>query len=283
MEKEVISNRKTAPWTCPVCGCTLYQSEKTFSCSNRHSFDIAKSGYVNLLLSSGKGNHGDDRLMVRARTVFLNKGYYRPLADRVSQLVSEYSDEDSLIIDAGCGEGYYTKIIADNLHSTVAGIDISKEAVMAASKQGKDIYYATASSAEMPLKDDCTSVIVNIFAPLFEKEFSRVLSTGGKLIRVVPGEKHLWELKELVYDRPYENPAPQIDIQGFSVEKSERLEYTVCLEDNASIRQLFMMTPYYYKTGETDQNKLSSVESLNVLLSFEITVYTPLTPDVLTF
>ena len=261
------------PWICPVCREPLLHSGNSLVCSNRHCFDISKAGYVNLLLSSSRGGHGDDKLMVKSRTDFLNRGYYEPLARCAAELAGESTGSSSLIVDAGCGEGYYSQIVAQSSGAALAGIDISKVAVAAAAKRCKNLCFAAASTADMPLESLCADLILNIFSPLFPEEFRRVLKRGGKLLRVVPGEKHLWELKSLVYDRPYENPAPELEIPGFELLSSRRLEYSITLEDRDSILSLFKMTPYYYKTGEKDQQKLLLAETLSTRLEFEISLY----------
>ncbi|MDE7139068.1 MAG: methyltransferase, partial [Ruminococcus sp.] len=109
---------------CPVCRERLGISGKTYVCPKNHSFDIARSGYVNLLLSkhAGKTVHGDNKLMVQARHDFLEKDYYSPLRDTICEKV-----KSGVILDAGCGEGYYTAGISEKLGSSeIYGIDISK-------------------------------------------------------------------------------------------------------------------------------------------------------------
>ncbi len=128
---------------CPVCGNDLDISENSYICRNNHCFDIAKSGYVNLLLSkhSGKSIHGDNKLMLQARRNFLEKGYYSPLRDELCAMVSR-NFSGGVILDAGCGEGYYTSAVYDALRQAevpvdIYGIDISKIAVEMAAKRKK--------------------------------------------------------------------------------------------------------------------------------------------------
>ena len=90
---------------CPVCGQPLHKTEKNYVCSGRHSFDIAKSGYVNLLLNSSQGHHGDDKLMVRARRDFLDKGFYDPLAQEIASVCALYAPQE-------CGK-VYERLIND--------------------------------------------------------------------------------------------------------------------------------------------------------------------------
>lgn len=257
---------------CPVCGKELRNNEKSLICPDGHCFDIAKSGYVNLLMSRGAGRHGDDKLMVRARSEFLNAGFYSPLAEHLLKSVRELSGCNSVVVDAGCGEGYYSAKIAQ-YGAKLIGIDISRQALISASKRGEKMSLAVASTAAMPIKDACADIVLNVFSPLFADEFKRVLKSGGHLLRVIPLEKHLWELKALVYDRPYENEAPELELEGFVLEKTEELKYKITLKGREMIQNLFMMTPYYYKTGAADQKKLERAESLTTSVEFCIAIY----------
>ena len=257
---------------CPVCGQKLTDEGKTLRCPYRHAFDKSRRGYVNLLLSSSRGRHGDDKLMVRSRTAFLDKGYYAPLADRLTGICVRLDPE--VLIDAGCGEGYYTSRIAEALPGcAVLGLDISKDAVDACAARCRGAHLAVASTSAMPVADGCADAVLNVFSPLFPEEFRRVLKPGGRLIRAVPLERHLHELRAAVYDEPYDNPPPEIPVPGFRLESSEELRYGFLLESNDDVLSLFRMTPYFYKTGRADQEKLEKLEKLRVSAEFGILTY----------
>lgn len=130
---------------CPVCKEKLIKENKTFRCVNNHSFDCAKQGYVNLSRKQTK-NHGDNALMVKARTDFLEKDYY----DFMRQYVKE-KVKGNVYLDAGCGQGYYTKEIGANFEQSY-GIDLSKEAILHASKQDKHTQYIVGSLFDMPFQ-----------------------------------------------------------------------------------------------------------------------------------
>lgn len=257
---------------CPVCGKKLILSGSAFSCSERHSFDRARKGYVNLLTGSGTGRHGDDKLMVRARTRFLDKGYYAPLAERLAALAAE--EAPALIIDAGCGEGYYTGMISRRVpDADIIGLDISKDAVAAAAKRCPTGRFAVASTASIPLENGCADIMLNIFSPFFPAEFARVLKPGALLLRVIPLEKHLHGLREFVYDVPYDNELPSLDDDHFEIAGTEELRYSIRLDGREDISDLFMMTPYYYKTSAADQAKLERAEHLETEIEFGIIKY----------
>ena len=118
---------------CPVCAGALEKRAGAYLCPKNHSFDIAKSGYVNLLLNSSQGHHGDDKLMVRARRDFLDKGYYDRFIAAVADAAAEFTPPEATVLDAGCGEGYYTNAMHSEVMQCV-GVDIAKNAVQAAAK-----------------------------------------------------------------------------------------------------------------------------------------------------
>ena len=267
---------------CPVCRAPLFAQENSIFClgERRHCFDIAKEGYVNLM--PGRSSGGDSPEAVRARSEFLSKGYYKPLLDCLAELLSRYgiakTDE---IIDAGCGEGYYGVGLAREGYS-VQGFDLSRAAVATASslaaREGlhTSASFAVASVFDLPAADGSVAAVVNIFAPCAEEEYARVLREGGYLFVVGAGREHLMGLKHAVYDAVYENEGradmPR-DGGAFAYIDTVRLSYTVTVEGEDAIQNLFSMTPYYWRTNQTDKKKLDGLHDLETPLDFEIFVY----------
>ncbi|MCQ4022655.1 MULTISPECIES: putative RNA methyltransferase [unclassified Ruminococcus] len=265
-------------FSCPVCGNFLYTDGKTYKCEKGHCFDVAKQGYVNLLQSqqSKLKRHGDDKLMVRARYEFLNDGYYAPLMERLCDAVNRYLPDKASIIDAGCGDCCYSSYIAEKLYSKqldIAGIDISKDAVIFGAKRKSNLRLAIASVFSMPFADLSTDAILNVFSPFAVDEYARILKCGGYLFRVIPLENHLFGLKEKVYDKPYKNPTEEVNIDGFTLVENIEVKYTLELKSIESIDNLFKMTPYYYKTSKQDQAKLNGIQSLKTPVEFSVLIY----------
>lgn len=265
---------------CPVCGENLEISGKSYVCPNRHSFDIARSGYVNLLLSknTGKAVHGDNKLMVQARRDFLEKGYYKPLSEALCGKVCELAENGSVIFDAGCGEGYYTAAVRDSLDSSgimadMYGIDVSKIAAEAASKRKKQIVFAAASVFHIPAADESCDILMTLFAPYCGEEYHRILKQGGYMIMAIPAEEHLWQLKEAVYDTPYRNEVKPYALEGFEHIGVQHISYSISLNSGEDIQSLFSMTPYYYKTGRREQERLSELSSLETKVDFQLLTY----------
>ncbi|MEA4822520.1 MAG: methyltransferase domain-containing protein [Clostridiaceae bacterium] len=263
---------------CPNCKQPLSENASGLVCPSGHAFDRAKHGYVNLLLSRGGGNHGDDRLMVRARRDFLDGGYYHTLADALAETAAEYARPGVRVFDAGCGEGYYTAHVkatleAAGLSPVVFGVDISRDALTAAGKRDREIQLAVASVYELPVADAGCDMLLSVFSPLCLAEFGRVLTRDGTFIMAYPLEDHLWELKKSVYDEPYRNKVDSDEQEGFTLLSRRELHYEITLEGHAAIENLFMMTPYYYKTARKDQEKLAALESLKTQVAFAVCAY----------
>ena len=256
---------------CPVCGAQLQKNEKTFFCCNNHTFDTAKEGYVNLLSGRHKAGEltGDNKDMAKARRLFLETGHYNFLADKLCEIINK----DDTVLDICCGEGYYTDRIRKNTGAHVSGFDISKEMIKLAAKKYKETFFFVANIARIPVKDESIDTAIEICAPFSEKEFARILKKDGRLISVVPGKRHMWGLKEILYEKPYENNEDTAVYESLEMTESFNVSSVATLADNDEIMSLFAMTPYYYKTSESDRNKLKNSGSLVTELEFTIRIF----------
>lgn len=258
---------------CPVCGEKLFKEEKEYRCIGGHRFDRAKQGYVNLLQSqrSSKRNHGDDREMILARRDFLEKEYYQPLRALLKEKVYFYTAKNEVLVDAGCGEGWYCEPLCPDYK--VIGFDISKEALKWAAKRKGFTHLAVASCYDLPLENGFASGVINFFSPLADGEYARVLKAGGKLYRAVPGEHHLWQLKKAIYDIPKPNCPEREDLEGMRLIERCPLEFEIDLPSQEEIQALFQMTPYYHRTSFRDKEKLKNYVNLKTKAEFTLLVY----------
>ena len=259
---------------CPNCKEELIENNNILECKNRHCFDIAKEGYTNLLLANKKNSQfpGDNKQMVLAREEFLKKDFYKPLANTLSKCVIERDKKSGYILDAGCGVGYYSQSIANTIENrtNIYGIDISKFAIQKAAKKNQRLNFAVASIFDLPFKDKTFDVILNVFSPKSYKEFNRVLKDDGLLLEVMAGEKHLWELKEVLYKDSVRENVPDFEYGDFKLDKKENIKYKIHIDSNIDLENLLTMTPYRYKTSEADIKALSSVDILDVTIDFII-------------
>lgn len=268
-------------FTCPACKQELIQQEKSYTCPNGHSYDIAKEGYVHLLPPNKMHSKipGDNHQMVESRRNFLEAGYYEPFREKLNELVRDcVNGQSPVILDAGCGEGYYTggmenQLTARGLSPQIYGFDISKFAVKAAARRYKSISFAVGSIFDIPVRTESVDCVVNVFAPIVEDELNRVLKPGGFLILAVPGARHLFGLKEILYDSPYENEYRETQYRGFRFQKRVAVQKEIQIDQNSSIMDLFAMTPYYWKTPVAGCERLRSTETLFTEIEFDFLIY----------
>lgn len=213
--------------------------------------------------------------MVKARRDFLDKGYYDLLRNKISDTVKKYSHDGCTILDAGCGECFYTADVSNvlkknSINANILAIDVSKNALSSAKSRKAEISRAVASIFHIPAADNSVDILLNIFAPFCQSEFLRVLKTGGIFIQTIPLENHLWELKQAVYDKPYKNTVAEYKIDGFELVKCCEIRKNIMISSNDDVKNLFMMTPYYYKTSEKDFKKLDEIENLKVSTEFAV-------------
>ena len=264
-------------FVCPKCKGALTLLGNSKRCDGGHTYDRAKAGYYNLLLGVGGGTHGDNAEMVEARREFLSAGHYRPLADRVTELIIKHF-RGGCLLDIGCGEGYYTDIIQKSLEksdisASVCAFDISRDAVKHAAKRNKQVEFAVASAYKMPVPDGEFDCAVNMFSPLAPGEVARSLKPGGIFIMAIPGEEHLFGLKAATYDQPYKNTVGDSKIEGFELLSKEYIRYKITLDGKDKIKSLFMMTPYAYRTGRAERERILALDCLETEVEFVIFVY----------
>ena len=265
-------------FVCPKCKEKLNILEGRCACEKGHSYDRARGGYYNLLLGNVGGVHGDNKEMVLARRAFLGGGFYEPLARTIASLTLELTPRGGCLLDAGAGEGYYTDIIECALFdrdgkSDVSAFDISKDAVREIGKKNKRISLAVAGSYHMPIADGEFDIVINTFSPLALEETHRVLKSGGHFIMAIPDEMHLYDLKAVIYDTPYKNVVADTSLDGFELIMDKPLHYNFFLKNKEEIRNLFMMTPYAYRTKPSDKAKVEGLDSLECRANFRVLVY----------
>lgn len=270
---------------CPLCAGPLEQAGQACRCPAGHSFDIAREGYVHLLPPNQKHSilPGDDRGMVLARRNFLSKKYYINLLNTICSQILAVSGEAPAILDAGCGEGWYTAGVYAALRAAgkrpqMAGTDISKFALRTAGRRAREIEFAVASSYRLPLADGSVDVLMDCFSPLALEEFRRVLRPGGMFLYVVPGPRHLWEMKEILYDQPYPNEEKETPYEGFSYREIIPVEGKIVLDSREDIQNLFRMTPYFWKTPKAGAERLAALERLEVETAFRIHAFEKTAP-----
>lgn len=280
---------------CPICGGGLICREQAAVCPSGHSFDRARQGYYHLLPANKMHSKipGDTAEMVQSRRRFLERGYYQDFQKELCKLAAEclqglppeqlaleqlaleqLPPEQAVILDAGCGEGYYTGALRSAFPQAIlCGFDISRWAVKAAAGKYKGISFAVASSFSIPAPDSFCHLLIDIFSPLAQAEFARVVKPGGYFIYAVPGRRHLMGLKEILYEQPYENERQDTEYPGFSFVTRREVKKEIFLPDAQTALDLFAMTPYYWKTGIEGGSRLRETKGFSTEISFDFLIY----------
>lgn len=260
---------------CPVCGASLKAADNGLVCPAGHRFDRAREGYFNLLRSNKKGDSmGDPKEQARSRRDFLDRGYYAPLRDALVELVAERVEGAAplVLLDICCGEGYYTSAMGSVPGVAAYGFDLGKEMVRLAAKRGGATYFV-ANLKAIPVPAGSVDIATHLFAPFNEREFMRVLAPEGVLYTVVPGARHLFGLKEVLYETPYLNDEKLPACESLQLVGTRRVSATIELACQDDIEAVFRMTPYYFRTPRAGREKLRELDRLETDIEFIIAEY----------
>jgi 23S rRNA (guanine745-N1)-methyltransferase len=271
---------------CPSCGQALTlngdSQPKTYSCTNRHSFDVAREGYLNLLLAQHKRsrNPGDSDDMIRSRQRFLSAGYYSALSEAIVRLIANSAQGfNQSIIDLGCGEGHYMQQLRNaSADLRLLGIDISKFAVRLAAKRKLNARLVVDSAFKIPLFENRMDSAISVFSPISSEETARILKPGGTLIMVGPGEQHLSGLTKHIYDKNVPHAGNPFEaVTEFSLRESIEIKQDISVQ-GSEILDLLTMTPYYWHTRPEQQEMLAKLDNLDTPIHFYINVYENVSP-----
>lgn len=266
---------------CPIDAAPLVMDELSLVCEHGHRFDVARQGYVNLLSPKDKRSKdpGDSRKMVSARAAFLNADFYRPLARACLDITLGYcstvTDGRITLMDAGCGDGYYLHYVQENLpnsfraRSSLIGFDISKWAVQQSARRCDGTWFV-GSNRHIPMADASVDLLFDMFGFPEYSTFRRVLAPHGKLVRVTPGDRHLIQLREIIYPNIKPRHVKTHYPETFNVVSEKHITYEITLEPQ-DLKCLLLMTPHMFRsTSERRQQALNHDQlTLTVDVIFE--------------
>lgn len=261
-------------FACPICQENLTLVESSLKCNNRHSFDLAKFGYVNLAPQI-KQSANYDKENFQNRQQILEAGFYQAILEAVSDLLSN-SKNAKTILDIGCGEGFYSRKLQES-HSekTFYAFDISKDSVQIASKSEPNwaVNWFVGDLARLPIKDASMDILLDIFSPANYGEFRRVLSKDGILIKVIPTENHLKEIRQRVQDQLTNKDYSNQDIkehfqEHFTILSSQTASLTKTITAE-QLQSLLSMTPLLF---HVDQSKIDWSQLTEITIEAEILV-----------
>jgi 23S rRNA (guanine745-N1)-methyltransferase len=279
-----VSNFETI-FACPICKSSMKVMDfKSIICSNHHTFDFAKQGYMNLTIHSVNTKYSKG--LFEARRKLITEGaFYKPLSHAIAKIINEHlfkSKEIISILDTGCGEGSHLSnicdmVMTDSFKSVVGvGIDISKEGIMVASRNYSNKIWAVADLANTPFKNKQFDVILNILSPSNYVEFNRLLKSDGIVIKIVPQSGYLKELREHLFLKPekqnYSNSETvERFYESFQFVESSRLSYVMNI-NKPSIEWLVQMTPLTWSTTEERVKSFLNKDSAQITVDFDILI-----------
>ena len=261
-------------FACPICQENLTLVETSLKCINRHSFDIAKFGYVNLAPQI-KQSANYDKENFQNRQQILEAGFYQAILEAVSDLLSN-SKNAKTILDIGCGEGFYSRKLQES-HSdkTFYAFDISKDSVQIAAKSEPNwaVNWFVGDLARLPIKDASMNILLDIFSPANYGEFRRVLSKDGILIKVIPTKNHLKEIRQKVQDQLTNKDYSNQDIKNhfqehFTILSNQTASLTKTITTD-QLQALLSMTPLLF---HIDQSKIDWSQLTEITIEAEILV-----------
>ena len=261
-------------FACPICQENLTLVESSLKCCNRHSFDLAKFGYVNLAPQI-KQSANYDKENFQNRQQILEAGFYQAILEVVSDLLSN-SKNAKTILDIGCGEGFYSRKLQErHPDKTFYAFDISKDSVQIAAKSEPNwaVNWFVGDLARLPIKDASMDILLDIFSPANYGEFRRVLSKDGILIKVIPTENHLKEIRQKVQDQLTNKDYSNQDIKNhfqehFTILSSKTASLTKPITAE-QLQALLSMTPLLF---HIDQSKIDWSQLTEITIEAEILV-----------
>ena len=261
-------------FACPICQENLTLVETSLKCCNRHSFDLAKFGYVNLAPQI-KQSANYDKENFQNRQQILEAGFYQAILEAVSDLLAS-SETSTTVLDIGCGEGFYSrKLQESHPDKTFYAFDISKDSVQIAAKSEANwaVNWFVGDLAQLPIKDASMDILLDIFSPANYGEFRRVLSKDGVLIKVIPTENHLKEIRQRVQDQLTNKDYSNQDIKNhfqeyFTILSNQTVSLTKTITTE-HLQALLSMTPLLF---HIDQTKIDWSQLTEITIEAEILV-----------
>lgn len=253
-------------FACPLCGKQMRVSESSIICEEKHCYDISKKGYINFVQKNSTKIYNTD--LFEHRHFLYNNGFYDEIIETMNLLATKHIHHKSncTIVDVGCGEGTFLIKLCNHISGYKIGFDISKDAILQASKNSKEILWLVADLANIPLKADCIDILFNIFTPANYQSFHRILKKDGIMIKVIPGIEYLKELRNAAGEkiRKHNDEEQVIDYlsQYMKIVEKKKVYYKVKV-DSEQLRSWVRMTPMMANQS-IEEDTLSQIKQITI-------------------
>nr|WP_220477020.1 methyltransferase domain-containing protein [Limosilactobacillus rudii] len=244
-------------------------------CENNHQFDFNRHGYLHFLNGAANTEYG--REMFKSRRQLLAAGLFRPILQRISQLMPS---ESIKILDVGTGEGTPLLQLVNlrpEFSDTIVGFDISKPGITLATQLPLTAFFCVADLRKLPFSANSFDFILELFSPSDYREFNRVLKDNGTLIKVIPNANYLVELRHILYragERNYQYDNSQVlnlFKQHYPDSKIETVTYEYNIPDGLQ-EAMLEMTPLHWgeNAKKLTQDELDNLKKITVDVSLLI-------------
>jgi len=270
-----------------VCDAELTIEATAATCPHTHTFDRARSGYLNLLLSNKKrsAEPGDSPAMLHSRRTFLRGGFYDQMAATANTAVAEIvaGRKETHVADLGCGEGFFTARLQNALAAAMSpshcyGVDISRPGIKMATAYDREITWIVASLHRSPFRRQSLDAVLSMFAPIDAADVRRVVRDDGALVTVTPGPDHLDALRTIIYTSVKPHPPTPALMAGdtlFEPTASTRVRYSIVVDSPAQIMNLLAMTPYYWNINRATKARIEALSRLELTVDACVNVFRP--------
>lgn len=246
---------------CPKCQSAFHLTEQSLVCENKHCYDLSRRGYVNLAPSHDQGAEKYDAQLFESRRIVFENGFYAPVMEAVAECMPK--DKPFFLLDAGCGEGYYARMLAQRFEQAdILGVDLSRDAITAAARIPGRASWMVADLKHLPVADQSVDVLLDVLTPADYQEFARVLAPDGILIKVIPGSDYLCQVRKAVAPHlrsgaDYDNTRVMEHLKAHAQILSEK-EVRITTPLTAETSHAFLrMTPMTFSVDEAVLSTLS--------------------------
>lgn len=263
-------------YKCPICGKKIRFHAGSLVCKKEHTFDISAKGYVNML-GATKPLKGYDKQFFKSRSQFFAKGYYSHILEAIVEEVrrivgvglggGESCNGNMVLVDAGCGEGYYARALSQIDGLQIVALDIASDAIACAAKNPENVAWTIADVTNIPIKDDICDILLDVFTPASYKEFGRILKKGGYILKVIPGANHLKELRAAARNQLKNKDYSNEDVSDYFSQHYEILSQKTLTKtspiDQETLKTLTEMTPLLFDV-DVSKLDLSGISEITV-------------------
>lgn len=258
---------------CPHDGELLHLSDGSL---RGHGFDIARQSYVNLLPVAHKASRhpGDSAAMVQARQRIMESGLFEPVAAALCKVVTNGPQQGlGLIVDSGCGDGWFTQKIAHAADGApMLALDVSKDAIRAAARRRANFTCVVASGKALPVERGEVDILLCVFGFPFWSHWAGWQLPGQRVITVDPGPDHLLELREAIYPEVRRHAAPAHAQAG-----DYQLVHTEVVHANNGVVDAWLdlldMTPHGRRCSPVARERLANAAPGRVTIDVVLRVY----------